>query len=686
MTMEIKIIVPFDDAERQTELWAREEEKIDFRRESERAARCTTAFAATELKHYLSKTLSKSMISFTTQPGKAGLNIYLHISDQTSKNETFTLEPAQNGIRITGQGRTGVLYGVYEFLRLQGWRWLDPGPAGEIAPSLTDRLVLPKTKKIYTPSLNLGRGFYFEGVSKESSQLCLWMARNRLNLSAYRPATGKLCEKLGASPVIGGHIFEAILHPDRALPSGKNLWEEHEDWFGLPADGVRKKDRAQVTQFCVCQPGLIEFLGEELLPFLMGSWKEAERVDVWGFDTWGSTCTCPKCRPLGNGTDQTLHFVSGLRSFLNQARKDGRLDHDVRLVLCGYEGTGTIDGPKNPVPQNLLAAGDYVTFYPINRCYAHDYADPACSWNVPYTDWLKSWFAPEKPMAVMMGEYYNVSKFEDLPLLFTRRIAQDLPAYYAMGVRGITYMHLPIVNWAMRTLTQVLYAQLAWDITTDVEAFVDEYFTLWYGPYAQKMQKVYDLLEEGWKYSANWRAWSAKSVLTQLLRWDGQKPTEPLTADNHMNIIASGRQSIALMKQALDILNEVRAEETRDAAKALQGCTQVAVNPIQAREMEKADHYEIRLGEDRRLLIYGLDTMTLMTEFTAYHDALYRDDRTAAETAWAQIEQTAEKLDSYFMPIGFEQPGAGLESKDALTRTQLRDLIRRCRKCRLTSI
>jgi hypothetical protein len=682
MTMEIKIVVPFDNAERQTELWAREEEKIDFRLETERAARCTTAFAATELKHYLSKTLSDSTISFSARPDKTSFSIHLHIVDPTSKNESFTLEPVENGIRITGQGRTGVLYGAYEFLRLQGWRWLAPGPAGEMVPPLTDRLVLPNIKKTDAPSLDLGRGFYFEGVSKESSQMCLWMARNRLNLSAFRPATGKLCEKLGASTVIGGHIFEAILFPDRTLPSGKTLWEEHEDWFGLPADGVRKKQRAQATQFCISQPELIEFLGGELLQFLMGSWKEAQRVDVWGFDTWGSTCTCPKCRSLGNSTDQTLHFVSGLRTFLNRARKDGRLDHDVRLVLCGYEGTGTINGPQNPVPKNLLDAGDYVTFYPINRCYAHDYADPACSWNVPYTNWLKSWFSQEKPIPVMMGEYYNVSKFEDLPLLFTRRIARDLPAYYAIGVRGITYMHLPMVNWAMRTLTQVLYAQLAWDIETDVEIFLNEYFTLWYGPYAARMRKVYDLLEEAWKFSANWRAWSAKSLLTRLLGWDGQKPAESLTANDHFNPLPSGRESIRLMQQALGILNEVRDEEKLTAAKSPQTRAEIAVNPIQAREMENAAGYESRLGEDRRLLIYGLDTMTLMTECVAYHEARYREDRPAAETAWTSIEQTAEKLDSYFIPIGFEEPGAGLVSKDALTRTQLRDLIRRCRKCR----
>jgi len=36
---------------------------------------------------------------------------------------------------------------------------------------------------------------------------------------------------------VGGHIFETIVAPDRVMPPGKTLWEEHPQWYGLPASG-----------------------------------------------------------------------------------------------------------------------------------------------------------------------------------------------------------------------------------------------------------------------------------------------------------------------------------------------------------------------------------------------------------------------------------------------------------------
>ncbi len=728
--MNISIIVPFINAETRSAIWAFEESAIDFRRDFDRAARCTTAFAAVELKNFLARTLTPAEINFTSRRPVEGFFIELRIEEKSGKNETFTLELAAGGVIVTGRGRTGVLYGAYEFLHLQGWRWFSPEPFGEIPPPIRETPVLPKEKKTFGPSMPLGRGFEFEGLSRESAPLLIWMARNRLNLSGYRFATGPLGEKLGMSSKIGGHIFEAILNPDRRMPSGKSLWEEHQDWFGLPPDGIRKKEEAQKTQFCFSQPDLMKFLTAELLQYLMGEWKQADRIDIWTFDTWGSTCMCDRCRQLGNSSDQLLHFLSAIRSHLNQARADGRLDHDVRMVGCAYEGMATLDGPTKPVPRNLIEAGDYLIFSPIIRCYDHDFTDPGCSWNDLYARALRSWFTQRPAIGIMVNEYYNVSKFEDLPLLFTRRIAVDLPAYHSLGVTGLTYMHLPLINWGMRTLTQVLYAELAWNIHADIPSLLKEYFTLWYGPYADRMRKVYDLLEEAWTCCSQWRAWR-KSILSDLLEWDGQKPKRPLGYPDHLKtsaeIIASGRKSIDLMERALSILNHVLTEEKIAAAKKEITQTAQAVNPIQARELEKKCHYEKRLGEDRRLLLYGLDTMTLMTELVTYHDALYcsdlfpktpggmasssrpclsptqtghglKDDamppgcqetpksrdNTPVERAWRTIEQLEERLDSYFVPMTWDWPGPGFESRDALTRTQLRDVVRRCRKYRLS--
>ena len=683
--MNILIVNPFAGADQQTAVWAAAEETVDFRADPAGAARCTLSFAATELKAFLARTLDGAGIAFAAAPRPCDFLIELQVLEPAGKASAFTLEPRAGGVRITGDGRTGTLFGAYEFLRLQGWRWFAPGPEGEIAPSPATRLAVPPQPVRGEPSFSLGRGFDFGCVSMESAELCLWMARNRLNVSGCRPATGPLCEKLGMSSALGGHIFEEILHPDRMLPSGRSLWEEHPDWFGLPANGRREKATAQQTQFCACRPELMDFLGDELLVYLNGKWRMAERIYIWGFDTWGSTCRCPDCQRLGNSSDQMLHIASHLRARIDRAAATGRLGHRPRLVLCAYEGTATLDGPQRPVPQNLVDAGDCITFYPINRCYAHDFAADGCSWNRPYRTSLVSWTGQQPGLPVTIGEYYNVSKFEDLPLLFTARIAADLPAYHRLGARGMTYMHLPMVNWAMRTLTQLLYAQVAWDVQTDVPAFLAEYFDRWYGPHAARLRQAYELLEEGWLACAQWRAWCAKSILSQLLQWDGRRPEQPLPGNDHLatgEVIAAGRHAASLMDQALALVEQAQADERARQAQASRGTAGgTAVNPAQQRALElQGARHEKRLGEDRRLLIYGRDVMAIMTEMVAYHDALYRRDAPAAAAGWKRLEQLADQLDRYCLPINFEEPGAGLVGRDALTRSQLRDCLRRCRQ------
>ena len=683
--MKIVIMLPFDGAEKETPVWAFEEEGIDFYRDYESGARCTMAFAAVELKRYLSRTLCESDISFSSQRLQEGFLFELGIVDKASKQDDYTIEPFENGVVITGYGRRGVLYGVYEFLRIQGWQWYAPGNAGEIAPELKSLLSLPEKRMDYKPSMSLGRGFFFEYISMESEELFIWMARNRLNMATYRPATGPLCSKLGMIFKVGGHIFDKVLEPDRKLSSGKTLWEEHEDWYGLPEDGNRIKSKALGIQFCVSQDSLLDFLGEELLHYLKGQWKDVDQIDIWGFDTWGNACSCEKCRSLGNNTDRTVFFISNLRNYIDKARRDGRLDRDVSMVMCSYEGTSTIHGPERHIPERLITAGDYVEYYPINRCYLHDFSDNMCSCNAFYDTALKSWLTAEDALPVMMGEYYNVSKFEDLPILFTRRIAADLPYYHSVGVRGMTYMHIPMVNWGMRTITQVLYAQLCWDVNTDVKAFLDRYFSQWYGPYAVEMRKVYELTEDAWSYCTQWRAWSKMSILSQLKAWDGAKPEKPLFPGDHFDnaegILKRGRESIRLLEEALGILDVVRRKEKESTNREDKASSSAAVNPAMMREMAEMRSYEIRLGEDRRLLIYGLDTMTVMVELAAYHDALCRDDLNEGDQIWESIEKAADELDSYFIPIRYEYP-VGLESKDGLTRSQVRELLRRIRSQR----
>jgi hypothetical protein len=691
--MKIYIIVPFEGSETQTGIWAYDEDIIDFRKQITEAVRCTTAFAATELKYYLSLTCPELHIDFVSQWQQNSYCVELKVLGSANGDSGFVLEPVSNGLKITGNSRVGLIYGVYEFLRIQGWRWYAPGGEGEIAPPHKEVPIIPDSKMVYQPSMFLLRGFDFEGVSKESAQLLLWMARNRLNLCGYRPSTAALARKLGMKLKIGGHIFDTMLNPDRQLSNGNTLWEKHHNWYGLPADGLRRKEQAFATQFCVSQIGLREFLAGELIELLIDKWRHADIIDIWGFDTWGNSCCCSDCTKLGNSSDQALFFLSSLRTALDVAREHGKLSYDVQMTACAYEGTATIECPQNPIPINLAQSGDIVAFYPINRCYVHDIASTSCDCNSRYLRALNSWTAKNPTMPVMVGEYYNVSRFEDLPLLFTNRINNDIQTYHNSGACAMTYMHIPMVNWAMRTLTQNLYAQMCWQVNTDVGRFLNEYFSHWYGTYCNEMRSAYDLIEQAWLHISDWRSWGAYSALAQLKQWDGTVPRKPLFTDicdchftNTAKAIESGRNSIILLQKAMSIIDHVQQQDRIAAAQNTILSGVVAVNPIEARRLEQAGKYEMRIGEDRRLLIYGIDSLSMLVELITYYNALYLHNSSVADICWENIEILAAKLDSYYIPIDYEIPGAGLIGKDALTRTQVRELLRRCRKYQLDSI
>lgn len=688
------ITVPFPHAER-VPIWADEESLIDFAADQERATRSTISFAAVELDGHLRRTIPGLHVRFAsadtspdTSPGassgsSASPVIALRVEPRGLPSGGFSLRPEKGGVCVSGEDRVGVLYGAYELLRMQGWHWYAPGPEGEVAPDSADRLLLPERPMDRSPAFDLYRGFDSAYASQDSVHLLIWMARNRLNLSSHREATAALGRKLGMLYKNGGHIFEPILDPDRVTPSGRTLWEEHREWYGLPATGERVKEQALRTQFCVSQPDLLDYLAEELLAKIRGPWRAADLIAVWGFDTWGSSCTCPKCRTLGNDTDQMLFLLSALRRSIDAARARGEITGTPRMAGCAYEGTSTLDGPARPIPENLLAAGDCIIYYPIDRSYAFDFSDARSATNQPYARALDSWLDRSPRLPIMLGEYYNVSKFEDLPLVFTSRILRDVPDYRARGARAITYMHLPRLCWAVRTLTQGLYALLAWNTDADGTGYVTEYFAAWYGPSRKAMARAYDLIERGWSYVAEWRAWHA-SFLDLLLKWDGARPERALAPKNELGTasraIAEGRSATKLLAEALQIIETAQARE-RERATAIQAGG-APPGSIEARPRERAAQYERRLGEDRRLVRYGVDTMGLMTATVAYHDALCRDDASAAQEAWAEVERLAVAMDAYWVPVDYEYPGPGLSCRDGLSRTQLRELIGRCRSAR----
>ena len=127
--------------------------------------------------------------------------------------------------------------------------------------------------------------------------ILLRMAHNRMNVFGSFPELKPLAQKLGMYILSGGHVITKILEPKRIMPSGKTLIEEHPEWYGVRPDGQEvTASNALRTQFCCSNAELMDFLADELICRLNHEWLGTDILEVSGFDTWGSTCQCPKCR------------------------------------------------------------------------------------------------------------------------------------------------------------------------------------------------------------------------------------------------------------------------------------------------------------------------------------------------------------------------------------------------------
>jgi hypothetical protein len=480
-----------------------------------------------------------------------------------------------------------------------------------------------------------------------------------------RPGIRALAKKLGFKLQVGGHVFEKMLDPERVMVNGRSLWETHPDWFGLATrNGVAVREKSFKRQFCVSNTGLREFINEQMVKRLSGEWRHADVVYVWGFDTTGLLCECGTCVGMGNGSDVALRLLSSIRSGISDALRRRVIDRDVQLSICAYEGTGTLIAPTRPYPENLRHSGDYMTYYPINRCYAHDLSDPGCSVNAVYLDALLR-HRDRARMAhnlLCIGEYWNVKCFDDLPLVFGDRMQDDLKSYHEMGLAGVTYMHVPFVTWSVRTASQGIYARLLWDSRADIAGWKREFFDRWYGgDNAADMSEVMHMLEDAWRNVCDWRSWSSKSVLSRLSAWDGATPDSPLSGGCHIGspgeLQELGNRSVDLMRQALSRI-ETCVKRSR-----------YGMHPD--RQVER------RLLEDRRCVSWGIDCMALMVALAQYHESLRAG--VDGKAAWSGVEVIAERLTSYVVPLEYEMHASGFIVNDALTRTRLGDAVSRCR-------
>lgn len=514
---------------------------------------CTQCFAAVELQTYLRKMTGEddrfaihdddkcpadgSLILLgnpKTNKAVAGCMMKLGLKDADFDAlgkeglliRTGALNVGRRIMVIGGATRIGTLYGVYGLLDKLGVRWFAPGELGEEVPErkIDDLLTINLTDapKFFT------RGFH-AWEYRGNPEFFDWMVRNRMNYWCVEEKNRPGLKKRGIQMNCGNHVLiPRFLGPQNAYPynhakfagdddkpadpypvskdylgdknkDGKlSYFEAHPEWYGL--HGGKRSDRIHGDggdNFCTSNKDAVdEFMKNLVQDLINGVWKDADSLNFWTLDG-GRWCECDACKALGIPSDRNLLLVHRCRQEMTKAMAEGRLNRDIMIYFLAY--ADVLQPPTRPLPKDFDYDHCIATYFPIARCYVHTLADPKCTeFNTRYEKNLHGWVKDPKRHyrgQLFIGEYYNVSGYKCLPIMFARTMAVDMPYYYAMGARHMHYMHCTTKNWGTKALTNYQFAKMLWDPELDVRALLADYFTKRYGPASGMMRGLYESLD-----------------------------------------------------------------------------------------------------------------------------------------------------------------------------------------------
>jgi len=169
--------------------------------------------------------------------------------------------------------------------------------------------------------------------------------------------------------------------------------------------------------------------------------------------------------------------------------------------------------------------------------------------------------------------------------------------------------------------------------------------------------------------------------LNGLSGWDpGIAPVELKTPH-----YASERENLEALKaacseadKAVDSLRQILQEERKRNTAELPLPSEIppALTPADIERIRYYDKLEYRIGEDLRGALYGAGLLRFTFSFLNYHYALLSGKD--GDEEWEKLRDVASSLNEMYVPVTYEST-TGFRITDALSRTQLRQILTRCR-------
>ena len=374
--------------------------------------------------------------------------------------EGFRLRTVGRDVIILGADPAGTLFGAYELLERLGWRCYVEDPVG---------MVVPKMPTVTVPEMDVtdGPDFPMRWIG--------WGAHSfRIRGNAGRR---------GLPP--GFDVQPGIYHAMYRYLSPKDYFDAHPEWFAL-YKGQRKDH--QDAKPCTTNPVVSGVVAANMRR-LMADRRDADLVSL-AFKDGASYCECARCnacREDDTPRDQSFSRLALL--FYNAVASHLEKTHPRAKILAG--SYHIYNRPPKDLTLKAHPMLSLVLCHYTNYCLMHPVDDPTCPKNAAYKTLLADWqrLTPE----VYFYEYYWTPGWCELPCPLVHVVRKDIPYFHRIGCKGLYTQYGSVWN---TFLTNYVAARLLWDVDTDVDALLEDFYHKFFGVAHTPMRAYFEALEQ----------------------------------------------------------------------------------------------------------------------------------------------------------------------------------------------
>jgi hypothetical protein len=469
----------------------------------------------------------------------------------TEFGDAYLLDVDASRIILQGESRRAVYYAAAQLLSDLGVRWYAPGDIGQVVPK-RKTVTIEAGRRAFAPDF-VTRRLWCAGAEQTR-----WMYRNRLS-EATIPAGHSL------------HAFGAALPGWR---DGREGRAEHPDFYnvheGKPSGWINLANRDIPAIFAKRAVELVETGPRSGAP----GGKVARGMFSLSPDDGYLRDERPEVIAMNHGQIDPLlklpSFSNAWFDFLSRvcdAIDTASPGLDYRIGSLAY--MNYIMPPDAKPNEHIIPVIAPITF---NR-----YVSMGIK-GAPASELLEEVVRGWTAKSPRVGMYLYNFNLADMAMPYTRTLhwRNDVPRLRAMGVRDMTIESHP--NWHTMMPGNYVVATLLWDSDADIDALLDEYYPLYFGPAAKHMRQYDHTLEQAYETTRVFAggAWATHAILTpDIMSQLDAALTEAERATRDQGVYADrvdvSRHSLNFAKHwlaAREAMHAARFVEAEDHARA----------------------------------------------------------------------------------------------------------------------